>query len=579
MGECEKINDAYMRNALILALLVTLLLGGQTPSPIQQMTFQHDLDALTKRGFTYRMLDNDLIEFTDPMSGEKRIKSLREPSEATIRSWAAQRGIPILEIDPNTIDTNKYTGWFTYWGMVPLSNDAGMPLIIDDLNHNGRPEVWGLYRDSGQIASKVYEVDSNGVSSLVHEFVPRMGSAFQITDVDRDSLKEINYTYGDSAYNFEQSSFQDLPTHRQFAFAEYEYSGTGIVTRVGIRNLDKDKSADFLYRGSIRDSMGNPVLGTFVAEFNDSMHNFQKVWTTNLSSFESAIGGYEANDFDADGREDFAASDIFGNVFVVENTGDNAYAIMWRDTVPFSNAFYQGSGDIDNDGRPELFIGASVNGNWTTMFEADSDNSYSPKLLIHLLSGGGFDKPQYLATDVDGDGIPELTICSGADIYMFKSNADNQYSLWYLKRENARDGIQFYDFNKDGRKDFIVSKAVYVDPPGYFRNYADIYVGTSLVSVNEHASQELPERVILYPNYPNPFNPTTSISYDLPASANVSLKVHDLLGREVATLVDGFVEAGHHNETLNAAHLASGVYFFRIRAGGFVQTKKLLLLR
>jgi hypothetical protein len=132
--------------------------------------------------------------------------------------------------------------------------------------------------------------------------------------------------------------------------------------------------------------------------------------------------------------------------------------------------------------------------------------------------------------------------------------------------------VQFYDVNGDGRKDILVSKGV--NGVGLF---TDVYKASPLVSVKEAPNKPL--EIALRQNYPNPFNPTTSISYDLPSGANVRLKVYDVLGREVATLVDGFVEAGNHRETLHAAHLASGVYFYRIEAGSFVQTKKLLLLR
>jgi photosystem II stability/assembly factor-like uncharacterized protein len=80
-------------------------------------------------------------------------------------------------------------------------------------------------------------------------------------------------------------------------------------------------------------------------------------------------------------------------------------------------------------------------------------------------------------------------------------------------------------------------------------------------------------------NYPNPFNPTTLISYDLPASAHVRLTVFDLLGREVRTLVDEVQREGSKSVEFNAQHLPSGVYFYRLQAGSFMQTKKLLLMR
>lgn len=80
-------------------------------------------------------------------------------------------------------------------------------------------------------------------------------------------------------------------------------------------------------------------------------------------------------------------------------------------------------------------------------------------------------------------------------------------------------------------------------------------------------------------NYPNPFNPSTTIGYDLPQRSNVSLIVFNTLGQKVADLLNGEIEAGHHEVQLNASSLASGVYFYRLRAGSFVDTKKLIVVK
>ncbi len=94
------------------------------------------------------------------------------------------------------------------------------------------------------------------------------------------------------------------------------------------------------------------------------------------------------------------------------------------------------------------------------------------------------------------------------------------------------------------------------------------------------------ERKILGPlqfqleqNYPNPFNPKTVISYQLPVKSIVSLKLYDILGREVATLVNEIKSAGNHAAVWNAKHLPSGIYFCRLAAGGFTQIKKLALIK
>jgi len=84
---------------------------------------------------------------------------------------------------------------------------------------------------------------------------------------------------------------------------------------------------------------------------------------------------------------------------------------------------------------------------------------------------------------------------------------------------------------------------------------------------------------MLFPNYPNPFNPTTTISYSLPRNGFVQLNVHDLLGREVASLVNEEQAMGNYKVEFNASSLTSGIYFYRLQSGSFVESRKMVLLR
>jgi hypothetical protein len=90
---------------------------------------------------------------------------------------------------------------------------------------------------------------------------------------------------------------------------------------------------------------------------------------------------------------------------------------------------------------------------------------------------------------------------------------------------------------------------------------------------------ELPVHFILSQNYPNPFNPVTTIKYSIPDAGKVELSVYNSLGERVAELVNGFQNAGNYLVQFNASALASGVYFYRITSGDFIQTKKLMLLK
>ena len=97
-------------------------------------------------------------------------------------------------------------------------------------------------------------------------------------------------------------------------------------------------------------------------------------------------------------------------------------------------------------------------------------------------------------------------------------------------------------------------------------------------AVNESPSN-IPEKYELFHNYPNPFNPTTTITYSLPKNSFVTLTIYDLLGREVATLVNEEKHSGTYKVTWNAQNKPSGIYFYKITAGGYSKINKMILLK
>ena len=80
-------------------------------------------------------------------------------------------------------------------------------------------------------------------------------------------------------------------------------------------------------------------------------------------------------------------------------------------------------------------------------------------------------------------------------------------------------------------------------------------------------------------NYPNPFNPFTTVSYSIPKNGIVILKVYDILGKEVAVLTNEVKEAGNYSVKFDASNLPSGIYFYTLTSGNFIATKKLILLK
>ncbi|MFH0735697.1 MAG: T9SS type A sorting domain-containing protein [bacterium] len=86
-------------------------------------------------------------------------------------------------------------------------------------------------------------------------------------------------------------------------------------------------------------------------------------------------------------------------------------------------------------------------------------------------------------------------------------------------------------------------------------------------------------KISIIQNYPNPFNPSTTIKYSIPHSNIVTLKVYDVLGKEVANLVNEYKNAGSYEVNFDGSKLSSGTYFYQLKAGQFTETKKLLLLK
>jgi len=108
--------------------------------------------------------------------------------------------------------------------------------------------------------------------------------------------------------------------------------------------------------------------------------------------------------------------------------------------------------------------------------------------------------------------------------------------------------------------------------------WSDVWtVSVLLTGVDE--GEELPTEFSLRQNYPNPFNPTTKISFDVPEKSAVSVEVFDILGKQVAVLASREYDAGRYTLTFDAAGLGGGVYFYRMTAGSFIQTRKLLLVK
>jgi len=202
-----------------------------------------------------------------------------------------------------------------------------------------------------------------------------------------------------------------------------------------------------------------------------------------------------------------------------------------------------------------------------------------PDSIRHKLSGWLFPDSIYLPVVDSLDPIPVYSL---PHIYRFYSDADSMlfnddtllihYRPAIVNYYDSYFSENFYITSGKGLVKYLRHFSYFGQ--GFSEKYSLDYIAeASILSI------ENPKDFLLSQNFPNPFNPTTSIEYKLAEPNFVSIKVFDALGREVAALVNEFMQPGNYNINFNASILTSGIYFYQLKTSSFVQTKKMLVLK
>ena len=169
----------------------------------------------------------------------------------------------------------------------------------------------------------------------------------------------------------------------------------------------------------------------------------------------------------------------------------------------------------------------------------------------------------------------------------FLDNKNGWISGWGQIQKTS-DGGENWTSQFDSRMDYLLIKIIVLkkDKAAYVlginnNNYTATLLKADLSNITdiEENKEAIPNKFYLYQNYPNPFNPSTVISYRLPVTGHVTLKIYDILGREVATLVNEQKSAGKYSVQWNGSQLASGVYISRLTAGKFNKSIKIILMK
>jgi len=218
------------------------------------------------------------------------------------------------------------------------------------------------------------------------------------------------------------------------------------------------------------------------------------------------------------------------------------------------------------------------------------DGSASEIYYKHSIDGGSsWGEDTRLTYDAGNSMIPNLSVSGSVVQIVWEDDRDGDYDIYYKRSEdggiNWGGDIRLSNNNlmRSQHPSLSVSGSIvhviwYDDRDGNFEVYYKRNPTGNPIGIKK-ISSEVPGEFSLSQNYPNPFNPSTKISWQSPVGSWQTLKIFDLLGNEVITLVNEYRNAGSYEVDFYAHKLSSGVYYCQLRAGNFVETKKMILLR
>lgn len=286
----------------------------------------------------------------------------------------------------------------------------------------------------------------------------------------------------------------------------------------------------------------------------------------------------------ADGYVLYTLHNYFGVKAVLFNPDGTMYEnSVFSYTAENENEYYgAGKSFITDDGEIRMFV-----------LKDNSDNKMSITSILYSVTGEILDKK-----DIPGISYSNLT---AGNISIAKIDDDNfVFSILHGEALNENE-IFVYDIqeNRLSNKKFIANRGI---PTGimnikYYDNFIYTFYSKHIddfrrndddllvqkysydATLGVQEIHDVPAEYSLDNNYPNPYNPSTTITYSLPESGNVKIEVFNMLGQSVGVLYEGYTEAGSHNITFNAGELVSGVYIYRFTTSDFSASKKMLLVK
>ncbi|HEY3251305.1 MAG TPA: SBBP repeat-containing protein [Ignavibacteria bacterium] len=365
-----------------------------------------------------------------------------------------------------------------------------------------------------------------------------------------------------------------------YDYLTIKYNSSGVMQWVRTYDGPSGTDEDDIVNSIAADAFGN-VIVTGRAGWTNTGYDI-----VNVKYSASGVGG--ATRYDGGEHSDdmgyTVAFDQAGNFYVTGSTIENGVnpeitTLKFSSTnVPVWTKHYDYAYDVPHDMKLDAAGNVYVTGyskdgsnyNFITL----KYNNNGTQLWAKRLTEG--DVANSLALDGNGNVyVTGYAYNSNSDIATVKYNS-NGVQIGNVLTYNASTAFE--------RGTSIVSNTsgsvVYVTGLSPTTQSSDVVVikYSQLVGIS-NINSEIPENFSLEQNYPNPFNPSTTIKFAVPAEDNVSIKVYDMLGKEVAVLVNEIVKAGNYEVKFEASKLSSGTYFYRITTSSFNDVKKMMLVK
>jgi hypothetical protein len=343
------------------------------------------------------------------------------------------------------------------------------------------------------------------------------------------------------------------------------WTATNSTWTTGVAVCDFDHDGDIDVATSNQGVAPNANRPVHIFRNNNGSLERSPSWSSSTNEISSAIAWGDINN---DGFEDLAVSKWvnFRSCVYRNDSGSVQTSPSWTANTTQGQKGIAWA-DINGDTLLDIAIGGSI----PTQAYLNTGGNFGSGPIWE--SQNAYHGTQDIAwADIDEDGDPDLATAEFSTgqfrIYLNRNGQLDQTPSWQYDSPNVGTALAFGDINRDGHVDLIIGVS---GQPCVSAFYSQLVTGVG--------EQRMPVEFALRQNYPNPFNPSTRIRFQLSTTSFVTLRVFDVMGREVATLVNEERKAGSYERVFDGNTLAGGVYFYRLVAGGFVATNKMVLLK